>query len=131
MPIFWREGLRGTWAVLVYVDPCTRDELSRALTEILAHPISRPRVRLLIDRRHCRAPSATFVRHIAAFMEARIDRFTAGHVAIVTSDEVGMGAAQMTQIIGESKGIPCALAAFREWAEAEQWLQVAQGATGR
>jgi hypothetical protein len=125
MAIFWREGLRGTWAVLVYVDPYTTDELSRALAEILAHPISRPSVRLLVDRRHCRAPSVTFVRHIVAFMEARLDRFTAGHVAIVTSDEVGFGAARMTEIIAESKGIPCALASFREWAAAEQWLEAA------
>ena len=125
MAIFWREGLKGRWAVLVYADPYTKSELDVALTEILAHPISAPRIRLLVDRRHCQAPTAEFVRHIAAFLEAHFERFTGGHVAMVTSDDVGFGAARMTEILVEAKGVPCTLRAFRDWEEAEQWLRTA------
>lgn len=70
MPIFWREGLKGPWVVLVYADPYTRNELDQALTRILANPISAPPLRMLVERRHCRAPSPDFVKHIASFVKA-------------------------------------------------------------
>ncbi|HUE87163.1 MAG TPA: hypothetical protein VMO26_13895 [Vicinamibacterales bacterium] len=129
MPISWREALTGRWAVLVYSDPYTVAELERAMVEILAHAISAPPFRLLVDRRHCQAPTPAFVKHIAALLDQHRERVAGGHVAMVTSDEVGFGAARMTEIMVEVQGVPCTLRAFRDWAEAERWLDDGHGSS--
>lgn len=125
MPIYWRPGLKGPWVVLVYADPYTRDELDRALTTMLADPISGPPpLRMLVDRRHCLAPSPDFVKHIATFFKAHAERFTGSQIAIVADSDIGFGMARMTELLVEGTGVPCHLHSFREWAEAERWLSV-------
>jgi hypothetical protein len=122
MPIHWREGLKGRWPVVVYSDPYTTDELDRALTEILAHPVGAPPLRLLVDRRYCTAPTTAFVQHIADFIEGHLAQYTDGRIAIVTSDDTGFGVGRMTQTIAELRQLPCRFQVFRDWSDAEKWL---------
>ena len=89
------------------------------MTEILAHPIAKWPLRLLVDRRYCQAPVGDFVRQITGYVGRHQDRFDAASVAIVTSDLAGH--ARIAELlIGED--VKCALREFRDWDDAEQWL---------
>jgi hypothetical protein len=121
MAIHWREDLKRRWPVIVYADPYTVAEWERTMTEILAHPISTTPLRLLVDRRYCQAPAGDFVRQIAAFVRRYEDRFHGASVAIVASDLAGYGVARMTELL-VAEQVKCAIRAFRDWNEADRWL---------
>lgn len=123
MTIHWREDLKRRWAVMVYTDPYTVADWQKTMSEILAHPIASRPLRVLVDRRHCRAPAAQFIQQISDFMRRHHDRFRGGSVAIVASDAAGYGVARMTELLLEAEKMPCAVRAFRDWAEAEVWLE--------
>jgi hypothetical protein len=121
--IRWREDLKRRWAVIVYADPYSVDEWNAALGEILSHPISNPPLRLLIDRRYSEAPPGAFARQITTSIASERDRFAGGHVAIVTAGTAGLGAVRMAEIAIEEARLPCRVRGFREWTDAERWLE--------
>lgn len=130
MPVFWREGLKCRCAVLVYSDPYTYDEIQAAMLAIWAHPVSEPPFRLLVDRRHSQPPSADLVRRIVSSFAEHRDRLKGGRVALVVNDQTqaayGMG--RMAEILAESKQLPVDVKTFRDWQEAERWLEKADEA---
>lgn len=91
------------------------------MTEILSHPISTAPLRLLVDRRYCQAPAGDFVRQIGGYVRRHKERFDGASVAIVTSDLAGYGVARMTELL-LSEEVNCAIKAFREWNDADHWL---------
>jgi hypothetical protein len=123
MPVYWRQGLKGRYAVLVYTDPYTLEQSERAMSEIFAHPISLPDVRLLIDRRHCSAPLPDFVRGLVAFIDRYRDRLAGGRAAAVVSSASMNTAADLMERFVREHRFPHTMRTFHDWAEAEAWLQ--------
>ena len=123
MPVYWREGLKGRWAVLVYTDPYTMEQFERVMADIFADPISRPQLRLLIDRRSCSTPMPDFARRLVDFAERHRDRFAGAKVAAVVADDAMFGMGRMVENMLEAKGLPPEMRTFRDWSVAEQWLE--------
>jgi hypothetical protein len=123
MAIRWREDLKRRWAVVVYADPFTADEFQRVMTEILAHPISAPPLRLLVDRRYCSAPMPEFINRVVAFADGHRDRLNGARVALVVANDAAHGNARSVELTGEAKQFPVSVQPFREWTDAERWLE--------
>lgn len=122
MPISWREGIKGRYAVIVYSDPYTLGEFACAMAGVFAHPVSQPTVRLLIDRRYCSAPTTLFVRRLVEFAELNPERLTDARIAAVASHDVTFGMGRMLETLVEVHRLPYTLRTFREWDDAERWL---------
>jgi hypothetical protein len=129
MAIHWREDLKRRWPVMVYADPYTIWEWEATIAEILDREIGGPPFRLLVDRRYCQAPPTFFVRQMSAFLRQHHDRLRGGAIAIVARDTQSAGVARMTELILEGQQLPCAIRAFRDWDEAEHWLDGQQRTT--
>ena len=108
---------------MVYADPYTFSEWDRTMNEILSDPIADPPLRLLVDHRSCQAPALMFVRHMGEYVRRHRDRFRGGAIAIVSGDTSGYAIARMTEMLIDAKQVPCEVRAFREWDDAEQWLE--------
>ena len=123
MPVYWREALKGPWLVLVYADPYGMDEVERVMHEIFARPEREPELRLLIDRRHCTAPELDFVRRLLSCGERHRDWFHGARIAVVAASDVAFGMGRMVEHLAEVNDLPPTLRTFREWNEAERWLE--------
>lgn len=124
MPVFWRESLKGPWPIVVYIDPYSFDEARRVMNDIFRHTISAPAFRLLVDRRHCAPPDTEFVRRIVGLVATHSDRLDGSQVALVVGrNDVAYGMARMAALTCDAQALPCRVEVFREWDEAERWLE--------
>jgi SpoIIAA-like len=123
VPVYWREALKGRWAVIVYSDPYTMEQFEQVMAQILAHPISRPALRLLIDRRYCSAPLTDFVQRMVAYAEKHQVQLAGSRAAAVVSTDAMYGMGRMLEGLVEAKNLPHEVRTFRDWDEAERWLQ--------
>ena len=122
MPVYWRESLKGRWAVVVYSDPYTMEQFERVMSEIFAHPISRPELRLLVDRRYCSAPMSDFIQRMVACADKHRVQLAGSRAAAVVSTDAMYGMGRMLESLVEAKSLPGEVRTFRDWDEAEQWL---------
>ena len=122
MPVHWREDLKQRWLVLVYSDPYTVAEWEQTITLVLQHPRWQPPRRLLVDRRYCAAPTTQFVHDIERFIRNHEHDFSGANVAVVVGTDAGYGMTRMHENLAEAQGMPLRIRAFRDWNEAETWL---------
>ena len=125
MGIFWREALKGGRFVIVFSDPYSADEAEGVLREIFTRGGGARPLRVLVDARHSAAPSPPFVRRAATFWSAHIEEMRGAKLAVVVATDAQFGMARMAQISVEVSELPFALRAFRDWADAEGWLDSA------
>lgn len=123
MGIFWREGLKGDWFVIVFSDPYSADEAEAVMREIFAKAGDARPLRFLVDARHSQPPSPAFVRRASTFWSAHLDHMRDAKLAVVVASDAQFGMARMAQISVEVAQLPFTLHAFREWSDAETWLR--------
>ena len=122
MPVRWRVSVNRQWAIVEYSDPYPFKQLQTVMREIFADPISRPSMRLLIDRRYSSTPDADFVRAVVSCGEQNRSKFTAARVAIVVANDASFGTGRMLELMSAAKNLPADVRTFRDMAEAERWL---------
>ena len=121
MPIFWREGLKGPWIVIVCSDPYSVPESEQAMRAVFAHAPSQRPLRLLVDARHSTPPTPGVVARAGAFWQAHTHDMRGARVAIVVAHD-GQSMARMSEMSAGTGPLPFEVAVFRDWKEAEQWL---------
>ena len=105
-------------AVLTFQDPYVFAEWEIAMQSL----INAKTERLLVDRRHAKAPSREFVERMTMFLLWHADQVEGWRTAVVTGDDAGYATARMVQMMTEARRLPARVQVFRTYEEAERWL---------
>jgi hypothetical protein len=92
------------------------------MLDVLAAPVSRPRLKMLIDRRNSEPVSVGFVNHMTDFFATHQQALAGSLRAIVVSDDVGFGMARMTELKSALENPDSVARVFRSYSEAVLWL---------
>ena len=122
MPVSWTIEPEGRFVVLVPTDPSTIDEWRTAMLAVLDAPISRPRLRMLIDRRKSATVSTEFVTEMIRFFAEQQKSLSGSRRAIVVRDDAAFGMARMTQLMSRLDNADSTVRVFRDYDEAILWL---------
>lgn len=122
MPVSWIVEPEGRFVVLLPTDPATFDEWRTAMLAVLAAPASRPRLKMLIDRRKSEPVSVGFVNQMTDFFAAHQSALSGSRRAIVVSDDAGFGMARMTELKSALENPDSKARVFRSYSEAVVWL---------
>jgi len=121
MPIAWRFEPDGGYVIFSVRDPYSMDEWREAMTAILAAPVTRTRVALLVDRRDTQPITADAVDQMALFFSARGPELTGYRAAILVNSDAVFGMARMTQLRAELR-MNGTIRPFRNRDDAVAWL---------
>jgi hypothetical protein len=99
-------------------DPSTIEEWRVAMLAILDAPTPRPRLALLIDRRHSQPVSTISVDQMTAFFSAHDRTLSNSIMAIVVSDAASFGMARMKAL----RSPDATIQVFRSYDAAVAWL---------
>jgi hypothetical protein len=122
MPVSWTIEPEGGFVVLLPTDPATFEEWRTAMLAVLAAPVSKPRLKMLIDRRNSEPVSVEFVNQMTDFFATHQRALAGSRRAIVVSDDAGFGMARMTELKSALENPDSLAHVFRSYAEAVQWL---------
>jgi hypothetical protein len=118
MPITWSVDPTARFVVMSVSDPYTIEEWRTAMLAILEAPISRPRLAILVDRRHSTPATTSFVNQMSAFFEEHQRALLNSLRAILVSDDAGFGMARMTAL----RNPDATIQTFRSYEQAVAWL---------
>jgi hypothetical protein len=122
MPVTWTVEPEGRFVILLPLDPSTFDEWRTAMTEILAAPIARPHLAMLVDRRQAETITTEFVRQMAGFFSQHQKALGGSRRAILVKDDAGFGMGRMTELTSALENPDSAIHVFRSYDEAVSWL---------
>ena len=88
MPVTWFVSPRRPRAELVLIDPYTSSEWENAMLAILNTSTSPESLRLLIDRRGARRPTANFVGCMLCFLRTHEARLAGTRAAVLVNNTV-------------------------------------------
>ena len=121
MPITWRFEPDGEYFLFSVRDPYTMNEWRDAMTAILAAPVSRTRIALLVDRRDTEPITAEAVDQMALFFSNHGPELTGYRAAVLVNSDAVFGMARMTQLRAELR-MSGTIRPFRNHDEAVTWL---------
>ena len=122
MPVSWSVEPEGRFVVLLPTDPATFEEWRTAMLDVLAAPVSRPRLKMLIDRRKGEPVTVGFVNQMTDFLATHQTALSGSRRAIVVSDDAGFGMARMTELKSALENPDSLARVFRSYSEAVAWL---------
>ena len=122
MPVSWTVEPEGRFVVLLPTDPATFDEWQAAMLAVLAAPVSRPRLKMLIDRRKGEPVSVGFVNQMTDFLATHQSALSGSRRAIVVGDDAAFGMARMTELKSTLENPDSMARVFRSYSEAILWL---------
>jgi hypothetical protein len=122
MPVSWTVEPGGRFVVLLPTDPSTIEEWRSAMIGVLDAPISRPRLRMLVDRRQSEPVTVGFVSQMTAFFATHQAALSGSRRAILVSDDAAFGMARMTELKSELENPDSTVRVFRDYSEAALWL---------
>jgi hypothetical protein len=118
MAITWTVDPTEQFVVMSVCDPFTIEEWRTAMITILAASIARPRLALLIDRRHSEPITPRFVNDMSLFFEQHRAALSNCLAAIVVSDDASFGMGRMTAL----QNPHAMIRTFRNYEDAVTWL---------
>ena len=118
MPVTWTVEPEKQFVVLLPADPSTIEEWRLAMLAIFDDPIPRPRLAVLIDRRHSEPVSTISVDQMTAFFSAHDRTLSNSIMAIVVSDDASFGMARMKAL----RSPDATIQVFRSYDAAVAWL---------
>lgn len=121
MPIAWRFEPAAEYFVFSVTDPYTMVEWREAMTAILAAPVTRTRIALLVDRRDTEPITADAVDQMALFFFHHRQELAGYRAAIVVNSDAVFGMARMTQLRAELR-MSGTIRPFRNHDDAVAWL---------
>jgi stage II sporulation SpoAA-like protein len=121
MPIAWRFEPAAEYFVFSVTDPYTMAEWREAMTAILAAPVTRTRIALLVDRRDTEPITADAVDQMALFFFHYRQELAGYRAAIVVNSDAVFGMARMTQLRAELR-MSGTIRPFRNHDDAVAWL---------
>ena len=123
MGITWHDSTKSSGQIVTFTDPYTvlewRDVVL-ALSERRSPGVAR---RLLIDARACAPPTAEFVVRALSVLETGIADSPSGRVAVVTSTDAAFAMGRLAEAAVDIRKLPFTLRTFRDWHDAEKWLE--------
>jgi hypothetical protein len=122
MPVSWTVEPEGRFVVLLPTDPATFDEWRTAMVAALAAPVSRPRLKMLVDRRNSEPVTVEFVNQMTSFFATHQSALSGSLRAILVSDDAGFGMARMTELKSALENPDSMARVFRRYSEAVLWL---------
>jgi hypothetical protein len=123
MPVTWSIEPAGQFVVLLPADPSTFDEWRTAMLDILASPIARPHLSMMVDRRKAETVTTDFVVQMIGFFSQHQAAFSGSRTAIVVRDDSGFGMGRMTELKSALDNPASAIRVFRDYDEAVRWLK--------
>jgi hypothetical protein len=122
MPVTWSIEPGGRFVVLLPADPSTFEEWRAAMVEILASPIARPHLAMMVDRREVETITTEFVVQMIGFFSQRQAAFSGSRTAIVVGDDSGFGMGRMTELKSALENPASTIRVFRDYDEGVRWL---------
>jgi hypothetical protein len=122
MPVTWSIEPGGRFVVLLPADPSTFEEWRAAMVEILASPIARPQLSMMVDRREVETITTEFVVQMIGFFSQRQAAFSGSRTAIVVGDDSGFGMGRMTELKSALENPASTIRVFRNYDEGVRWL---------
>jgi len=92
------------------------------MVEILASPIARPRLAMMVDRREVETITSDFVVQMIGFFSQRQAAFAGSRTAIVVKDDSGFGMGRMTELKSALENPASTIRVFRDYDEGVRWL---------
>ena len=127
MAFTWQDahGYNGT--VVLALDPYNIAEWKDAVVSIAEPPKARVEpMRLLIDARSCKPPTADFVIRALTIIETASRGFHGGRIAVVADNNSTLGMGRLAEATTAIRQLPFSFRAFSDFTEAERWLSVAE-----
>jgi len=121
MPIAWRFEPAGEYFIFSVTDPYTMEEWRDAMTAILAAPVTRTRIALLVDRRDTQPITADAVDQMTLFFSRHAPELAGYRAAILVNSDAVFGMARMTQLRAELR-MNGTIRPFRNPDDAVAWL---------
>jgi hypothetical protein len=128
MPVSWSVEAEGRFVVLLPTDPATIEEWRTAMLEVLAAPIARPHLAMLVDRRHAQAITKDFVVQMTGFFSQHQKALVGSRRAIVVNDDAGFGMGRMTELLAALPNPDSTIRVVRAYDAAAAWLTTPDGA---
>jgi hypothetical protein len=125
MAITWRESLKGFGPVVVFSDPYTVLEWRDAINALTDGRTTTEPLRLLLDGRHCNTPTAEFVVRALSVMETRNAHVAGARFAILVGSDASYAMGRLAEAAVDIRKLPFTVRTFREWEDAERWLEPA------
>ena len=122
MPVSWTIEPEGRFVVLLPANPSTIEQWRAAMLAVLAAPISRPRLTMLVDRRGTETVTAEFVTQMTGFFAEHQRALSGSRTAILVSEDAAFGMGRMTELKSELDNSDAAIRVFRNHDEAVRWL---------
>jgi hypothetical protein len=122
MPVTWTIEPAGRFVILLPVDPSTFDEWRTAMLEILAAPIARPHLSILVDRRQVETVTTEFVDQMTGFCSEHRDALLESRTAVAVSDDGAFGMGRMMELKSQLDNPTSTIRVFRSHDEAVRWL---------
>ena len=122
MPVTWSVEPGGRFVVLLPADPSSFEEWRTAMLEILASPMARPHLTMLVDRREAETVTTDFVVQMAGFFSQRQAALSGSRTAIVVKDDSGFGMGRMTELKSALENPDSTIRVFRSYDEGVRWL---------
>ena len=92
------------------------------MLEILASPIARPQLSMMVDRREVETITTEFVVQMIGFFSQRQAAFSGSRTAIVVGDDSGFGMGRMTELKSALENPASTIRVFRNYDEGVRWL---------
>ena len=122
MSVTWSIEPEGRFVVLLPADPSTFEEWRTAMLEILASPIARPHLAMIVDRRKAETVTTEFVVQMIGFFSKHQAAFSGSRTAVVVSDDSGFGMGRMTELKSALDNPGSTIRVFRSYDEGVRWL---------
>jgi hypothetical protein len=110
----------GKYDLIEFSDPYTVRESEQTMQAVLDNRRTQAPLRLLVDVRHSQPPETAFVQNAATFWRQHLSQMDGARIAVLVATDAQFGMARMSEIYTEQ--MPFRLRAFRDLAQAEEWL---------